>query len=507
MSDPVSTVPPQPVSAGAYAALVNAVKLGGSILVSWGIALGVRLLLPRMLGPGRFGEMNYADALAAVAFLPAVLGIETWIRKEVGITIKDANAFLGGAFALRLVMTVLFGLGAVMFARLIGRSLELQLAVAVFSLGQLFLLTNSTLAALLHTAGKVDGLSAANIVGKLVWGGVLLAAVFTRAPLWVFASATALSELFKLVASWQLAVRHAALKLVFNWPATVVMIKGSLPFYFTALAIGATGRTDSALLGSLVNDTEVGWYGAVLGLLGLAMVVAPVVGWVLQPLLSRAAARSNDELDSLTRRGIEACLTAAMPISMLMGLGAELWVSLLYGEKFAPAALALRVISPTFMLTYLNIVASICLTALNRGWSVTLTSVSSLLLTPAINFLLIPIFYRWLGPSGGATACAATFVTMEFITTTIMLARIGRRAIDRRNVLMLSKTLAICVGCIGIDLALRHFGIHQVVRLLIEATVYLGSILAFGVLKPGELIGFVKTARAARHQPVSGVPG
>jgi hypothetical protein len=66
--------------------LRNAVKLGGSLMLTWGIALGVRLLLPRYLGPRRLrrGELRrrlHLDALRG----HLGLGIDTYIRKEVSV--------------------------------------------------------------------------------------------------------------------------------------------------------------------------------------------------------------------------------------------------------------------------------------------------------------------------------------------------------------------------------------------------------------------------------------
>ena len=48
-------------------AIRNAIKLGASLLFTWGIALAIRLLLPRYLGPVRFGTMNFADGFTSAS--------------------------------------------------------------------------------------------------------------------------------------------------------------------------------------------------------------------------------------------------------------------------------------------------------------------------------------------------------------------------------------------------------------------------------------------------------
>ena len=47
----------------------NLLQLGASLFFTWGIALGMRFLLPRYLGPDRFGTLSFADAFAATFFV------------------------------------------------------------------------------------------------------------------------------------------------------------------------------------------------------------------------------------------------------------------------------------------------------------------------------------------------------------------------------------------------------------------------------------------------------
>ena len=50
-------------------AVRNAAKLGGSLAVTWGIGLVVRLYLPRFLGPEHFGMLSFAEAFSTTAFV------------------------------------------------------------------------------------------------------------------------------------------------------------------------------------------------------------------------------------------------------------------------------------------------------------------------------------------------------------------------------------------------------------------------------------------------------
>src|SRR5262245_58337601 len=47
----------------------NALKLAGSLLATWTVALAVRFQLPRHLGPVHFGNFNFCDSFSAAFFV------------------------------------------------------------------------------------------------------------------------------------------------------------------------------------------------------------------------------------------------------------------------------------------------------------------------------------------------------------------------------------------------------------------------------------------------------
>ena len=63
-------------------AMRNTLKLGLSLMATWAVALGVRFILPRFLGPERFGQYAWAESTAALAFIFAGLGLVWATRPE-----------------------------------------------------------------------------------------------------------------------------------------------------------------------------------------------------------------------------------------------------------------------------------------------------------------------------------------------------------------------------------------------------------------------------------------
>lgn len=480
-------------------AVRNGLQLGGSLLVTYVIAMGVRFLLPAHLGPERFGSFNWADSFSAVFFIATHLGLEMYIRKEVARRPEHASDFFGTTLLLRLGLTVvLMGALAFVMAR-DGHPSDVRQLVFVSAVAQSLIMVNASVAALLHAKGKVAGLSVSNIVTKLVWGGgLLIVAVLDLSLPWLAVPLVA-SEAVKLGVGWYLAKEHMGLTFKVDFPATWTVLRKSLPFFITGAALAANGRLDVMILGMKASHEEVGFYGAAWNIAGLTFFLNPVFGWVLMPLASRAAERSEAELTRLIRRALEGTLAVTVPMMMLIVLGAPLWVGLM-GGKFAPSTLPLRLMSPLFVLAFVTMNAGLWLTMTNREWWVTITNViGSLLVIPLLNLVLVPFMHARLGDGGGAAGTALAILLMEVCVTISLLGRMKGAAFDARLLAMIGKTAAVCLAIVAVDQTV-FAPLNPWVRLGIEAVLYVVGVLATGAVRPAEVMEVVRVARR-RGQP------
>jgi O-antigen/teichoic acid export membrane protein len=495
--------------AEAYSAVANALKLASSLVVSFGITLALRqLVIPRLLGTERLGELNYADGLAGVFLVTAWLGVDIWIRREMGVSMKSADGLFGGIFVLRAGLSVVLTASLALTLHLLGRPREIVLTAVVFGVAQLLTMMQSTASALLHAAGRVDGLSVSNILGKILWAAIVVPVLVLHLSIVYLAVAFALSEGTKAVIATALVRHHTQLKLTVDLRATFKALRASLPFWLNNVALAGTGRADVAVLGTMgvsllgtqaASNREVGWYTVVLGFGAMMLVIAPVIGWVLVPLLARALKQGEEQAGAIIRRAVEVCFVLGTPLTVGAFVAAEqLLAPPFYKAEFAPAALVLKITAITFLLTYINVVCANCLAALDRGWTVTFTSLAMLIMTPLLDWVLIPIGIAHLGPSGGAAACATSLVIAETVTTGIMLVRLGRLGVDARLFSVVLRTLITAAVVIGLDWVLRHHGLLPWARIGVDAVVYLAAARLSGSVNIAEALAFVRLARTQR---------
>jgi O-antigen/teichoic acid export membrane protein len=479
----------------ALAAARNAIKLGGSLVATWGIALGIRMLLPRFLGPDLFGPLNFADAFTTGACVVLTLGVDTYVRKEVPLRPEHASDFFGGVVVLRLLVSVVLWGAMALILRVTHRSPEVRTLVYLYAGAQFLIIHNQSLAALLHARGTVDGLAVVNVASKVLWGAGVLAAAIAHWGLAAFAGALLLSECVKAVALTPLTFRHLGVSLHWSGRALKGVIWQSLPFFLNTAAFTLYSKADVSILAFMSNDREVGWYGAASNLAGITLLTTPLIQWIILPLFTRAAARSEEEFDRVLRRSLELILTLAFPISLLTVVGADIWIRLIFGAAFAPAALPLRALAPTFLLTYVTTVSGTALIRLDRAWMMTCISLGGLAITPVLDYLFIPRASQAFGPAGGGLGCALAIVTTESLVIITQMVLIGRRAFDRRSLSMIAKTLVACLVVLALDSRLHGWGWG---RLLIDATLYLAMVVASRALRLGEIFDFAFTAFRSR---------
>jgi O-antigen/teichoic acid export membrane protein len=501
-------------SSDVLVALRNLAKLGSSLGLTLVIGFVIRPLLRRWLGPDSFGPLDAADGFTAVAFIALTLGVDSYILKEIPVRPKHANDFFGSVFFTRLALAVPIFLAMQWVMIATDRPPLMQWLVWILGLTQFVMAFNGTLAILLQANTTVDGLSALNVVSKILWAAGALGGVALGYGIKAVALALLISETVKALVSWWLCRKHMQLSFgSIGWTPTKVIVLASLPFYLNTVFHTVYNKVDVFLLsviageklGPHAGDEETGWYGAAAALGGMSMLLVPLLFGVMMPLLARAKEKDAEEYNRLIKRSLELILTVAIPISLALGIGADVGIRLLFGEAYVPASLALRLLSPVYLFIYVSIITGLVLQLENYAWKLAIISAVALVLNLVANLLLIgPALERY-GPSAGGVTSAGIQLLTEGGVAMTMVVMMGRRSFDARTVTMMLKTAGVCVVVVGLDVAMRRHapGIPGLVRTTLDGLAYALGVVVTGAVRPRELLAFGKQAfRRAPAEPV-----
>ncbi|MEO6238625.1 MAG: oligosaccharide flippase family protein [Vicinamibacterales bacterium] len=474
---------PEPLVKEAAMAARNSVTLASAVLASWAVGLVGRLIIPRYLGPQHFGAFQFADYCASSFFVISVLGIDTYIRKEVGRRREHASEFFGGLLLLRLAASAVAM--ALMFAMLIlsHKPVHVMRLVAIFSAYQVFAILNTSFGAMLSSIGAVKGASIANVLTKMLWAGGIVAVALAGWRAEAFALTLVAAEIVKSLLLLRLVRRAVGLRFQIDPVATRDVVISSLPFWVVSITGTLYITADITLMAFRATEIEVGWYGAATSLVNVTMILAPVIHDVFLPMSSLAAARSSEELNTLARRAFEVLIGLVTPIAVFAGLAADFLVYGIFGDRFAPAVMIFRLLCPVLFLVYVSILPALLLTRLDRGWTVTWVSIAVLSLNLALNWFAIPWGSRLLGAGGAGIAAAVVWFVCEAANVATFTVILSDRLFDRRNLTVIGKT----AGAAAAVLTVHHVWGSSVLSFAGCAVLYSALVVATGAVRVAEL--------------------
>ena len=338
-------------------------------------------------------------------------------------------------------------------------------------------------------------MSALAVATKVVWAAGVVATIATRPvygalprPIWPRRASRASRF-------WSSRGGASASSCAWTCSPTSGMIVGSLPYFLNGCATGRTGKLDVTLLGSLGTGPEVGWCVAASSITGLTLLITPLIDWVLTPVFARGAVQSREDLYGHVRQATEPIFAVAIPAALFVGVGADVWLHLLFGHAYGPAATALRILAASSVVIYIAIVYAMTLIMLGRVWTLTLVSVAALAVNVALNLLLIGRARAWLGDGGGGVGCAIAALGTHVFAAGMMVGFVGREAFDRGIVRMLLKSLGACALVLFADRLMAPLG---GIRIVVDLTLYVLVVVATGALRLGEMWRLVRAAIRGR---------
>ncbi len=478
-------------------ALDHALRLGASLAVTTAVALGVRLLVPRVLGPGDFGELRLAESYADLLLVLLTFGIDSQLRREAATDPARTLRSLGGLTVLRVALGALAVAAVVAILHRTGAS---RTVVAVFvglGVSQVLVVLNNTYAAFEHAAGDVSWLARTNIGMKVGWAGITVLALSA----WRTGLAVALVglavEAVRFAWLTRRARRQHGLLLRPDLRLASGMVLASVPLFVNALAHTFYARVGTGWLGAVSGPVEVGLYGAASNVASLALLGMPILTWVLVPSAARAAASSGDDMRGLVTGTLRLSLLGAVPVALACAVAAPQVLALCFGPGFAGAVPMLRALAPTFALAYVSTVCAIALLQEGRAWTMAAVSLAGVVASVPLNAWLIGGGGVALGvPGGGAGAAWATLITE--VTVTAVLAGLTWRSWCEPRLLRTTAGLA-GVAALAVAAALTR-PVSGVLPALLAAVAAVAAVSVAGGIGSDD-VAFVSHAWQRRRAP------
>ncbi len=401
-----------------------------SVLISWGIAVFIRFLMPRTLGPDILGNYGAAEALAIMFGTFAAWGFSSWTsvhfaahkneQKENATAVLHAQIMQSG-------LAVCFAMGAL---ALLNYSFQVVIFAIALSISVATQQISETASRIIEAQGHFDKVARIANPVRLTFGGLSagsLAAAFTGhlAP---FSAAllVALFTLFGEVTRAILTIKsanvpifqkpNAALMRSLFWDSKMLFVLGATPAIFARVPQIVLSKVPSE--GSILPTTasELGILSAAMSLTIPLGVLVLGIQRVLVPAFAKAKENGSSAFSETFADGASLILVLAGLGSAVLILCGNSIVEILFGERFLAAKNVLRITLLTVVVQY----ASLLLVSSAIAWRKEKTATFGALLAFPFNIAALVLFFSFGTFQTGAEGVAWAALLYETIVVIIM---------------------------------------------------------------------------------------
>jgi O-antigen/teichoic acid export membrane protein len=192
----------------------------------------------------------------------------------------------------------------------------------------------------------------------------------------------------------------------------------AIPIGLFLLVLNLYNRIDTVMLGSMVGDVETGLYGAAYPVYEGLTYATAIVSAVLVPRLSRLWTTAPALFGGLAIRSLWAVAALAIVVGLTAWPLTTVAVTGFFGQTFAPAALALRILILGLPAVYLTwVLHSVAIAAAHTRPLLVVTTAGTLL-NVALNVVWIPRYAH--------NGAAAATVVSEYVVAGLLLFSLRR---------------------------------------------------------------------------------
>ena len=377
------------------------------------LAIFLSAALGRNLGARDFGLYFLISSFSTFAYVLADWGQQHYIIREIARRPERGSLLLGTILTLRTAGAILVAVPSGIAAWVLGYdAITCWYTVAFVAVTFPSFLAQSY-GLVFRGRDRMDLDARVSVVNKFALLAFALAALLLNGRILGVLIAQALAGLLAFAIATRYYRRLNSGPLRFSPEiAREVVVYGSAFFISIALA-NIQPYIDVVILSKFAPPDVVGWYGAAKNILSTILAPALILGAAAYPRLARSAANRGPFSED-----VRAAMRPILWFGALAATGTFLFgdnaVAIIYGKvDFAPAGIILKVYAPGFFLVFIDVLLGYSLFAIDRVFAMAWAKAASLVVSTALELVLVPMFQAHTG--NGGIGVVVAFVTSEFL--------------------------------------------------------------------------------------------
>jgi O-antigen/teichoic acid export membrane protein len=455
--------------------LANYTILVAGDLCSKILLLWASVRIARVLGAGLFGDIAFATAFTAYFSLLVSQGLGNYGMQEVARQPSRVGEYVGAILALRFTASLLAASALGVTVWLLHKPFEIKVLLLLF--GLLFFTSAISLAWVFQGLEQMKYVAMAGVMAQFTFSACILIFLdhpdqYAWIPIFQFAG-EALQGLFLLFLYKR---DFGRIRLVFDLRVWSAIWKDSLPIGLSYALGMVLYNFDVVLLGFMKPPSEVGQYGAAYKFINFFGGFLGLYSANILPAVSRC--RDNPVLLSrISDRSLKYTLALTIPLAAGGTLVARPLMVFMFGDAFAPGAVALSILF--WIIPVIAARAVYRATLLSHGFQRDFLWISlcGAAVNTGLNLALIPK-YSFIGT-------AVTTIFGELLILALVYERVSRKVVTLALGSHAWKPAVACIPMIGF---LLWYGGHGLPLLIGGGlAIYVVCAWSVGVINPKEL--------------------
>lgn len=431
----------------------------------------------RYLGSERYGILSFAIAFASITLFLADIGIASVIVRDVARDKARTQKYLSNSIYLKIILAALTLVSTAAIGFALDYPLSTMQIVLVISASLIIVSFSSIISSILQAYEVMEYLSLGSVIYNLTMLILALLAIHSGMDVYGFSYVYLISSIIFLGYYVAIALRKIPLpKWDIDFAFWKYIIKEAIPFGLSQVFVRVYYYIDTVMISLMIsNPNEVmGWYNAAYRMvLVLAFIPVTFLGSIY-PIMSKYYVTSDKYLGFIFERSFKYLMTISIPIGVGTAVLGNQLIQLIYGQDYAPSAIALQILIWSEVFIFLNAVFGNLFNSINRQGIVAKQTILATALNIILNLFLIPK-YSYVGASAATVATQA----FAFIFLMYFASREGY-SFPRIMITHLSKVLFACF-IMTIFIRLPN-GLPLLPLIIMAAIVYFTIIVLTGVI-------------------------
>ena len=400
-------------------------------MFSFALGFAIKLLIVRTTSKEEFGIYSMAIAVCSIASIVPCLGLHEGVARYIAVFLGEGkreaagqisrSALIIGAASGLTVATVLYLCSGIVSDDIFYKQ-ELVLPLRIVSYCIPFIVFSQILIGILRGYGVIVAKVYFLDVGlPLYFFSLLGARFFLGLPFTaiLYAYLIALIMVFFSIAVYGYNKIGTAIIGAGRGSHKGRLLSLSIPILASSVMLLVFDWTDTLMLGRYASAADVGTYNVGISLARFLALPLNAMGFVFLPIAADLYGRRREtELKRSYQVVTKWVFSAAMPLFFVLFFFPEMTITLVFGGRFAEAAMPLRILAAGFLVQSFWGLNGHIMTARGMAGALIRISAAGVFINVLLNYLFIK--HLGYGPMGAAFATALSYVIITTLCAAIL---------------------------------------------------------------------------------------